>query len=125
MPRCGRSQERSKDLRTRILGGRISTSGRVDAGSAERNSLTNRARKNFATGPVAEVEGTTLAFSKAQPSKLLKVPAEDTITSLRDRADRSVCRSGRVQGHHLRNQRLMQSLTSAVNRSGFSGGGIA
>src|SRR4051794_3286737 len=62
-------------------------------------------------------EGTTFAFSKAQPSKLLKVPAEDTITSLRDRAGRSVCRSGRVQGHHLKNQRLMQSLTSAVNRS--------
>jgi hypothetical protein len=31
---------------------RISTYGRIDGGSAERNSLTNRARKNFATGPV-------------------------------------------------------------------------
>jgi hypothetical protein len=39
------------------LGGRISTSGRVDAGSAERNSLTNRARKNFATGPFGEQIG--------------------------------------------------------------------
>ena len=35
-----------------ISGGRIPTSGRIDAGSAERNSSTNRARKNFATGPV-------------------------------------------------------------------------
>lgn len=64
-------------------------------------------------------EGTTLAFSKAQASKLLEMPTEDTITSLRECAGRSACRSGCIQGHHMRDQRLMQSLTSAVNRPSF------
>ena len=34
----------------RFSAGEFSISGCVDAGSAARNSLTNRARKNFATG---------------------------------------------------------------------------
>jgi hypothetical protein len=38
-------------LQARVLDGRISIYGCVNTGLAERNSLTNRARKNFATGP--------------------------------------------------------------------------
>lgn len=47
-------------------------------------------------------EGTTLAFLKAQASKLLEMPDEDTITSLRDRAGRSANSTASCQGPNRR-----------------------
>ena len=93
---------------TSMADGRLSTPGRVDAGwQKSATPLGIVPGKTLPTGPVFEVEGTALTFSKAQPSKLLKCRPRTRLPGLHRprRSVRLFCRSGRVQGRHPRNQK--------------------